>query len=62
MTFYVSVLKTFSKTTKMVCFTAGIGDNHILLLFFSGLCCGKAMVAYTMPQHRMKEESEQLRG
>ena len=31
-------------------------------LFFSGLCCGKAMVAYTKPQQRKKEESEQLRG
>ena len=26
------------------------------------LCWGKAMVAYTKPQHRKKEESEQLRG
>ena len=33
-----------------------------LLSFFSGLCQGKAMVAYTKPQHRKKEESEQLRG
>ena len=30
--------------------------------FFSGLCRGKAMVAYTNPQHRKKEESKQLRG
>ena len=30
--------------------------------FFSGLCWGKAMVAYTMPQQRKKEESERLRG
>ena len=30
--------------------------------FFSGLCLGNAMVAYTEPQHRKKEESEQLRG
>ena len=29
---------------------------------FSELCWGKAMVTYTKPQHRKKEESEQLRG
>ena len=33
-----------------------------LLLFFSDLCWGKAMVAYTKPQQRKKEESEKLRG
>ena len=31
-------------------------------LFFSEFCWGKAMVAYTMPQQRKKEESERLRG
>ena len=37
--------------------------EKILHLFFSnGLCLGKAMVAYTKPQHRKKEEGEQLRG
>ena len=30
--------------------------------FFSDLCWGKAMVAYTMPQQRKKEESKRLRG
>ena len=30
--------------------------------FFSELCWGKAMVAYTMTQQRKKEESERLRG
>ena len=30
--------------------------------FFSELCWGKAMVAYTMPQQRKNEESERLRG
>ena len=30
--------------------------------FLGELCRGKAMVAYTMPQQRKKEESEQLRG
>ena len=30
--------------------------------FFSELCLGKAMVAYTKPQQRKKEESEVLRG
>ena len=29
--------------------------------FFSELCWGKAMMAYTMPQQRKKEESEKLR-
>ena len=29
-------------------------------LFFSELCWGKAMVAYTKPQQRKKEESERL--
>ena len=33
-----------------------------LFLFSSELCWGKAMVAYTMPQQRKKEESERLRG
>ena len=30
--------------------------------FFSELCWGKAMVAYTMPEQRKEEESERLRG
>ena len=30
--------------------------------FFSELCRGKAMVAYTKHQQRKKEESERLRG
>ena len=30
--------------------------------FLSELCWEKAMVAYTMPQQRMKEESKRLRG
>ena len=30
--------------------------------FFSDLCWGKAMVAYTMPQQTKKEKSEMLRG
>ena len=30
--------------------------------FSSELCWGKAMVAYTMPQRRKKEESEGLKG
>ena len=30
--------------------------------FFSELCWGKIMVAYTKPQQRKKEESESLRG
>ena len=30
--------------------------------FFSELCWGKAMVVYTMPQERKKEEIERLRG
>ena len=29
---------------------------------FNKLCWGKAMVAYTKPQQRKKEESERLRG
>ena len=33
-----------------------------LFVFFSELCWGKAMLAYTMPQQRKKEESERLRG
>ena len=32
------------------------------ICFFSEVCWGKAMVAYTMPQQRKKEESEKLRG
>ena len=31
-------------------------------LFFSELCWGKAVVAYTKPEQRKKEESERLRG
>ena len=31
-------------------------------IFFSDLCWGKAMVAYTKPQQRKKEETERLRG
>ena len=31
------------------------------MIFFSELCWGKAMVAYTVPQQRKKEESKRLR-
>ena len=31
-------------------------------IFFNELCWGMAMVAFTMPQQRKKEEGEQLRG
>ena len=31
-------------------------------LFFNELCWGKAMVAYTNPQQKKKEENERLRG
>ena len=34
----------------------------LLLVFFSGLCQGKAVVAYTLPQQLKKEESGWLRG
>ena len=40
-------------------FTNNTGDSFP---FFSGLCWGKAMVAYTKPQQRKKEGSERLRG
>ena len=33
-----------------------------VLIFFSELCWGKTMVAYTKPQQWKKEESERLRG
>ena len=37
--------------------------NLLKLFFFSELCWGKAVVAYTMPQQRKKKErSERLRG
>ena len=32
------------------------------IIFFSELCWGKAMVAYTKPQQCKKAESERLRG
>ena len=35
---------------------------YMVLPFFSELCWGKTMVAYTMPQQRKKEESKRLRG
>ena len=38
------------------------GHDRAIFFFFSELCLGKAMVAYTMPQQRKKEESERLRG
>ena len=37
-------------------------DGSIFYFFFSELCLGKAMVAYTKPQQWKKEESERLRG
>ena len=43
----------------MIIFFLTITDLHI---FLSEFCWGKAMVAYTMPQQRKKEESERLRG
>ena len=36
--------------------------THQITVPFSGLCWGKAAVAYTKPQQRKKEESERLRG
>ena len=33
-----------------------------LMIFFSELCWGKAMVAHAQPQQRKKEESKRLRG
>ena len=41
---------------------AAIADEFMLPNFFSGLCLGKAMVAYTKPQQRKEEESEKLIG
>ena len=38
------------------------GLSYINSAFFSELHWGKAMVAYTKPQQRKKEESERLRG
>ena len=47
-------------------FSEGLEFSLIMVIFvpfFSELCWGKAMVAYTMPQHRKKKErSERLRG
>ena len=37
-------------------------DNSEQGAFFSELCSGKAMSAYTMPQQWKKEESERVRG
>ena len=37
------------------------GDVDVFL-FFSELCWGKAMVAYTKPQQRKKEQSDRLGG
>ena len=37
-------------------------DCFFFFSFFSELCWGKTMVAYTMPLQRKKEESERLRG
>ena len=37
-------------------------SEGLIMDFFSELCWGKAMVAYTKPQQRKKEESERLRG
>ena len=34
----------------------------IFFFLFSGLCCGKATVAYTTPKRKKKEESAWLRG
>ena len=34
----------------------------VVVVFLSELCWGRAMVAYTKPQQRKKEESERLRG
>ena len=35
---------------------------NFCVFFFSKLCRGKAMVAYTKPQQRKKEECKKLRG
>ena len=38
-----------------------IYGDEIFEIFFIELCWGKAMVAYTMPQERKKEESKQIK-
>ena len=42
--------------------TAAEGIKTMKEIIFCEVCCGKAMVAYTKPQHRNKEENERLRG
>ena len=39
-----------------------IDEGNRRNLIISDFCCGKAMVAYTMPQQRKQEESKRLRG
>ena len=51
-----SSIKSYTSKISMV------KPFSVFAIFFSGLCWGKAMVAYTMPQQRKKEESERLRG
>ena len=36
--------------------------HQLPISFSTEICRGKAMVAYTKPQQRKKEESERLRG
>ena len=47
---------------RFVCLLSQLAMLSIALFFFSELCWGKAVVAYTMPQKRKKEDSERLRG
>ena len=64
---YIEILKAIEKAQatwlRWSDEVASIPDEKIvIIIFFIELCWGKAMVAYTKPQQRKKEESEQLRG
>ena len=47
----------------IVLYSGVVGTFSFFFFFFIELVCwGKAMLAYTKPQQRKKEESERLRG
>ena len=52
----------FMHVSALFCFSSIVTSKQIFQHFFSESCSGKAMLAYTEPQRRKKEESEGLRG
>ena len=59
---YQFSISDYRTVEKIEGFAREVKAGNLFFLFFSEICWRKAMVAYTMPQQRKKEESERLKG